>query len=217
MNGLIDRPKYFFFINGILTSTADMTAWNREAERWVDRNCGDAKADSYSYAVGPISRFFTQAKHVRAATQCLVEGVPPGSLVEVVGHSNGAALAVQMLADNPWISIDELHLVAAAVDADFEANGLNAAIDRGQVMRVVVYRSRDDEALRVARDTNWINRLVRGLGYGTLGLEGPRNQSRAARAYTRVEECPGFGHSTYFDAAHFEDMMRRLTHAGDAA
>lgn len=199
---------YYFFIPGINTNTADIDGWHDRAERYCERL--GLRANAYPYHVTALDRWIHQAGHIRNAMRCLREGVMPDERIAVTTHSNGAAIACGMLREYHDWHVSELHLVAGAEFASYEQNGLNAAVDRGQVKAIFLYCSRSDRALKAAKATRKVLRFV-GLGFGSIGLTGPADMSDEADARTRVVWRDGFDHSDYFTPAeNFESTMRLI-------
>jgi hypothetical protein len=178
--------RWYILVNGILTDPGAHDAWTDAGVTWL---------------------------HTRApATEA--------SGVVLVGHSNGAEVICRALREveigtrgssslQGRHPVAEVHLIAPACEADFDRNGLNAALEYGRVGAVHVYMSGQDRALRLAR---WSRRLFGwlGLGYGDLGLRGPVNA--AGRVFAHREAT--FGHSTWFAGAEFERTMQRILAAG---
>jgi pimeloyl-ACP methyl ester carboxylesterase len=202
-------------INGINADPQNHSGWQYLAERWILRRTED-RADTYSYGVRTTTRWLFQKKHVREAARCLIDATNPDTPVVLVGHSNGAAVVCAMLAEIPERRIEEVHLIAGAVDEDYEHNGLNAAVKRGQVGRIVVYCSEVDEALKWAgvsqKVLGWTRNVNRrwgwfpALGYQTLGLRGPKNMSFEAERATLQVWRP-FAHSAWFHVNFFDTLM----------
>ena len=201
--------RYFFFINGIRTDTGDMRAWNRSAERWVDRNCPADKADSYSYFVPAAFRWLKQTSLVIEAAVCLGEGKPQDTDLILVGHSNGADICTRMLREYPTLKAKALHLIAGATDSSYERNGLNTAVARGQVGHVYLWCSEHDEVLKKWAKLSQIAAPL-GLGYGRLGFTGPKDMTPAAHQATTTIWHDGYGHSDYFEWPRFDNTMRTI-------
>jgi predicted alpha/beta hydrolase family esterase len=205
------KRRAYIFVNGIRTSATDIECWHFEAERWVELNMPGAIADTYHYECGALTRWLGQPDRVKTCAALLRKFVRPDIELIAVGHSNGCAVLVDALRQNRDIPLAELHLVAAACDADFKRNGLNYARLTGQVRQVNVYWSRSDKVLQWAR-ASWRLLHWMGLGYGYLGLVGPQHAMPAS------ESCPlnsfemwGFDHSTYWWPQYFERTMRAIT------
>jgi len=204
---------FYLFVNGInAKAEGNITEWQFRAERWVDQQTPD-DADSYAYHVGWWERWLHQKTHIENVAALINERhlYRFTEKLVVVGHSNGCAVvcgALERIA--PGLEVAELHLIAGAVSGDYDANGINAAVRLGKVKRVAWYTSANDEALKVAK---WSKRLLGwlGLGYESGGIDGPSNMTEAAAQRTVEIRDDSMGHSTYFDADHFEKTMRSIT------
>lgn len=199
-------------LNGILTPTADQQNWTNRAEDWIEAH-GCGYADSYRYQCGALSRRIGHGKRVAAVFTKCTHRMIAGQEVNIVAHSHGCQVAVDVLKEYRSIRINELHLIAGACYADFKDNGLNAALARNQVNRVVCYYSGTDAMLKLAKASQ-VFRFM-GLGYGDLGRVGPQNVAEDFKKRVESMDRTGFGHSTYFEGdepgSHFDNLMRLIT------
>lgn len=209
------KPQVFIFINGIMNLPGEALNWNDRAVTWTHVNRSvNAKllmvAEKVEYFCGPIGRAFGQDQRAKKLTRML--GFYLGWDIVLVGHSNGAAVILDALEMAGWPRIEEVHFVSGACEADFDRNGLNDALSRNRIGKVTVYCGGKDGAMRYAR--SWFARL---LGYGTLGLHGPRNVaasiSKAGRVATFLWRS--FGHSTCWNEDHFDATMSYFVKQGD--
>ena len=188
------------FLNGILTLPCDRFAWTDRAERWFSRNTRH-DFDSVEYFQTPLLGRFREAAPLQEAHELLAGyfgswKTPPQ--LHVVAHSRGCELARRLVAAG-W-PIRTLHLFAAAIDADFEKNGLNAALRSHQVGGVHLYTSPVDNVLRYLAGASL------GL-YGRLGFSGPKNIDPSARDRVHVLRRE-LTHSEWFAPLQFESAMR---------
>jgi pimeloyl-ACP methyl ester carboxylesterase len=206
------RRRHYIFVPGILQNPETVDSWADLAIAHVTKATPDT-AVCYEYNAGPITRtwFGGQKRHAK----CVEDLCRRYSYKDVVlvGHSNGCDLITRVLRDNPDVTVDAVHLFAAATDADFVDNGLNRALVSGQIARGLwLYCSPNDRALRIARDTNPLLKWL-GWAYGYLGLVGPVRPSLQALATNRghVKWELEFDHSTWFEANHFDETMGLIT------
>jgi pimeloyl-ACP methyl ester carboxylesterase len=197
----------FHLVNGINTFPGCSTNWNGRGVTWLHVNT-EAKAEKIEYFCGPIGRAFGQKD--RALKLNLTLNFYRDWENHVVGHSNGAAVALAMMRDyRKWPDLEHLHLVCGACEADFEKNGLNHWMREGRVRRVTIYIGGKDWALRLAHSLP-----ARILGYGVMGLHGPLNVADdVAERVGIVRESPWnhFGHSTCWSARCFNTTMETLS------
>jgi pimeloyl-ACP methyl ester carboxylesterase len=136
-----------------------------------------------------------------------------GQNLHLAGHSNGCDILRLLLLHYPEVKVKTLDFIAAAVDPDFEANGLNEVLCRGQVGRMRIWCSNSDEALYIAKNTGGFLRFMGNLigmkwGYGYMGLTGPTKQRDMANVICEPPLWfPGYRHSDYFSDANFESTM----------
>ena len=202
------RTRFYLFINGILTLSNGRDAWPDRAVTWVESHYGQL-AEKFEYFTDALTRRLFQRARVSECARLLAQY--GGQDLILVGHSNGADIVCRLLAAYPEIEIKQIHLLAAAAEADFERNGLNHALLTGRLGTVHLYGSRNDTALKLAQMTEWLRFL--GLGYGALGRTGPRNVDD--RVTHRVKETwrDDFDHGTWFSPAQFAITMDTLVRA----
>jgi hypothetical protein len=185
----------YIYVNGILTFPGDSENWNGKAVTWTHVHT-DNKAEKIEYFVGPIGKVLGQKKrsYKLARTMSFYRGWD----IVLVGHSNGCDVIVDSLNDYPdSYNIKEIHLFAAACEADFEKNGLNKL----GVDKVKVYIGERDSALQFWAST-WIGQW---LGYGVLGKIGPLN----AKMLIEVVRM-NFEHSEWFKGENFDKTMNSI-------
>lgn len=190
----------YIYVNGIMNFPGGSKNWNGRAVTWTHINT-EAKAEKIEYFCGPVGRAFGQKERAEklAATLSFYKGWK----IILIGHSNGTDVILKALAQLEWPRVEALHLVSAACEADFYKNGLNEAMMKGLVGRVYVYLGGKDMALKAAHSI-----FGRLLGYGTLGLTGPKNVSAMVKAAVTVTTWGEYGHSDCFDDKNFDGTMR---------
>lgn len=197
---------YYVFINGICTNPGDVSAWTDAAEVWVETHCMQSHATRLEYAADAIFRRMHQEERVDDL-EAIVRRLA-GRRIILVGHSNGCDIIERFIKRKNYV-IDEIHLIAAASEADFEKNGINNAMKLGFVKSVHVYWSKKDSALQKAK---WSSTLLSwiGLGYGYLGLVGPKKVNALVASRVRHTER-SIDHSEWFSEGRFNETMRSVT------
>lgn len=197
---------YYVFINGILSTPGDVSAWTDRAEAWVETHCMRSHATRLEYATDAIFRRMHQSARVDDL-EAIVKRLA-GQRIVLVGHSNGCDIIERFIKRKNYV-IDEIHLIAAASEADFEKNGMNNALKLGFIKRVHVYWSKKDGALKKAKLSSTLLSWI-GLGYGYLGLVGPKKVDPLVQS--RVDNTErSFDHSEWFSEARFNETMRSVT------
>lgn len=194
--------RAYYFVNGILTLPGQSKNWTGKAVTGVHTRLRDTtiKAEKIEYYTGPISRMFWNK--ARANRLLKVNRYYDSFEKIVVAHSNGADVVLDALRLAPF-KIHTLLLISPAVTSDCgdTGNRLNTLLKEGVVERFHLWIGKKDVPLRMAK--LGIGRL---LGYGALGLIGPKNLQDPPLG--RIE--PEFGHSTWFDKDHLEDTLDRI-------
>lgn len=196
----------YIFVNGIFTvAETSLGKWTEAAAQWIDRNTEDS-AEQFSYWCDVLFRRLLQQKRARELAKILETW--DGRRIVLVGHSNGCDLICRALKLTS-VKVAEVHLFAGAVDSSFTKNGLNEAIRQERVGGLFIYSSASDEALRIAGLSQVFSWL--GLGYGNLGLTGPKDATDLAKEHTKEVRRDSYGHSDWFLAANFDSTMRMIS------
>lgn len=136
--------------------------------------------------------------------------------ISLVGHSNGADIALRMAKRFAAAgqTVDELVLIGAAVESDLVKSGIDGLLNSGRLKRVFAYWNPSDLVTRYLE-------VFRG-GYGAMGgvglMRGDREAGVSVAFDAQVD--PGarvvnrrwddFGHNGYFDAENIERVFRCL-------
>lgn len=198
----------YIFVNGIMNNPGSAEGWTDRAVTWVHTHTPD-RAEKFEYFCTPMFRRFGQRERADNLAKLLRSYY--GQPLTLVGHSNGCDLICRAL-QLGMTTVARVLLFSGACDANFEANGLNEALSRGEVQLVECFRAGKDNAMKFAKVSltclSWC-----GLGYGTLGLTGPLKVDTLVLSPLVVRETvePGFGHSTWFEAGNFAHTMKRVT------
>lgn len=192
----------YIVVNGILTHPSDTQAWTDRAERWYqDRNIICTR---YEYFSGALTRFWGQGRRVNQIKDLLLEIEKP---IVYIGHSNGCELFTRLIKSTK-IEFEAVHLLAAATESDFEDNGYNEAFKECRINKLYLYCSEMDHTLKKGNQmTGWMKFL--GLGYGALGLYGPKNMSAKAALNTVVDWQNEYRHSDWFKPWIFSETMQK--------
>lgn len=215
------KRRVIIYVNGINTIPGHPRNWNSRAvtathlaypglpeaaEFPKPAPANPLFAEKVEYFCGPIARAAGQKGRAERLVELLTEY--HGWEITLVGHSNGAAVVLLALELAGWPAVAAVHLVCGACEADFNRNGLNAALFGRKVQRVFVYIADRDWALRVAH--TWLAHL---LGYGVLGLHGALNIRPDVRQWVGELHWPGYGHSTCWLDRHFQRTMQHFLEA----
>jgi hypothetical protein len=197
----------FLFINGLYCHPEDKLGWQYHACAWIlERKIG--LAAPYCYWATAEFEWVRDREHVEDIVEIIRNAKSRGLRIVVVAHSNGCRLICEALQRIQGLTVDEVHLVAAAAKASFRQNWLNWAVRKKRVRNIVVYASPVDGALKLASVSEklfgWLYWLT-GWGYGDLGREGPRFMSKAAKRITRTI-WRNYGHGDWL-YANFEKTM----------
>lgn len=201
-------PRIYIVVNGILQVAGYDNDWTDRAVRWINTTT-PWKAEKFEYTSGVITgRVLNWYRAIQLRKLCRRYN---GARLYLVGHSNGADIICRAVRQCCGF-VPEIHLIAAAAPTDFgpKGNGLNDALERGRVGKVILYQSRQDGTLAAAKKAAVILRLF-FLSYPWLGLDGPENVRKDLRQRLYIITKDIFGHSTWFEPAQFASTMNLIT------
>lgn len=190
------------FVPGILTFPGDGRNWSGRAVSWTHNHSG-ACAEKVEYFCGPIGRAFGQRERSRKLFHTL-DQYRDNWNITLVGHSNGAAVILDCF-DYPCPQIHSLHLVCGACESSFHANGLNDRLQKDDIGQIAVYVAGKDMMLALAH--SWAGRF---LGYGILGLHGPKHVSPMIADRVRTITWPAFGHSDCWSDDYLDETLENF-------
>lgn len=206
----------FLYVPGILTVPGHADNWTGRAVTATHNRTNPFQkgpcqnfAEKVEYLSSPLTRPLWQRHRANKLARTLSFYSPDEWRRVLVGHSNGCDVILDALAAENWPVISELHLIAGACSADFQATGLLHAQERGDVGRVFCYTGGRDLPLKAAG--SFFGRM---LGFGTLGSDGPSNYKPYV---THRIHQPDFGHSSWFktesngsSVSEFDLLMTRI-------
>lgn len=199
----MNQELLFIFWPGINQFPNDSRLWEAWASYWYTKK-GLKNGFGYYFCTA-IMRRFHQSRRINHFCDVFRELTPGPSVpaVRIACHSNGTDIVLKGLAKMGWPFVDQLHLISGACESDFDKNGLNEALRRGSVGKVVVYIAGQDKALAFA-DT-WLGRMI---GYGNLGKVGPQNADPGfGPDRLNVIRQTMFGHSDWFNDCNWDMTM----------
>ena len=193
----------YYLTNGIRTSTDQAKNWCASA---VTKLVLKGKfAVGYRYHTFALTRRFGLGKHVRAVAADLDKFFFQYFDTHVVGHSNGCEIQRQAMVKK-HCSVSSCHWYGAAVEADFEKNGLNEYLINHPTCKLYIYISDKDFVLkRVAKASRFLT--FGWLGYGSLGATGPTNVSPRVSERVQVIVQKGYKHTTYIKHENIDDRV----------
>lgn len=201
------KKTVYLFVNGIKTRPGASKNWTGravtatheqfQADPWAPA------AEKVEYHTLAITRAMYQKHRARKLIKVLDHYDPFHWHRVIVAHSNGADVALDALRMAPQHRIQRIHLISPAVTWDCDKNGLGSFLRTGQLSQPpALWIAGKDKALRFGG--SWVGRM---LGYGALGLKGPKPGTLPCRSgYCE----PNFGHSEWFDDKNFENTMHRI-------
>lgn len=199
------RATGYVVVRGILGNAERGDEWTDRAEElFLSQNI---HAHIYEYDAGALTRRVFQQSRAKAVATILRDC--SASEIVAVGHSNGADILLRALRLCP-LAVRRLVLIAAACDERFDVNGLNAMLRSGRVESVELWCSRQDQTLATWGERSKLFRFL-GLGYGTLGYDGPQNIAPDVQSRVTVRWFPGFDHSDYVNQSHLANTLGMIT------
>lgn len=192
------------YIPGILTFPGDASNWSGRAVTFTHALTGGERvAEKVEYFTTALLRPFGQQSRANKLARTWGFYNSKWWDVRLVGHSNGCDVICDVIRANPHFRASQIHLVCGACSADLESNGINETLRSSRVQEAFIYVAGRDKALRLAQTP-----IGQFLGYGTLGLKGPKNIDPQVARRVQVIEWPEYGHSDCWSDANFPATMR---------
>ena len=187
-------PRFNYIVPGIMDELEEVRDWDFEAQAWLYRR-GLGLAAGFNYAAGVLGGILSRAKFSGLIAGDLRAADMVFAPLVAAGHSNGCPLLVEAHVNDVAVQTDALALIAPAMDVDCEKNGLNLIAQRGQVKRIVLCVSPEDEILGLP-----------ALSYGRLGKDGPAGACEELKAILGIVD----GHCRHCDwvGANFAATMQ---------
>jgi hypothetical protein len=214
--------RVFIYVNGILNLPGSSEGWTDRAVTWTHLHVPGARAEKCEYFSGVLTRRVRQQRRAEKIARMIryYAGEFGGEAfheIHLVGHSNGCDLICRVLAllwDCPTLPatfhISSVRLISGAVESDFRRNRLNQFLAARFVREVHCLIAEHDLPMSIAAKTYWLLKPF-GLGYGTLGFDGPEHVEPEVHRHVRYQHEMDFGHSTWFEPEHFDQTMKSLT------
>ena len=195
----------FLLINGIRNNPCDMFAWTDRAERILQLEYG-ILSEKLEYKIGAIR----PPSKMRSLSADLVKVVKrynaSGRRPNIMAHSNANVLACRAFAAEPGIKIDTLFMVMPACWSSMKDNGLNHALDRGQVKRIICFGSDNDRVVKWGGRTSFLKPL--GMGYGDASYRGLTDIAQGLERQVRNIRINKWGHSDFGTEANLHRFLR---------
>ncbi len=195
----------FLLLNGILNEPDDMFTWTDRSERLLQLEHGII-SEKIEYHIGVIRRPSRLKKLSSDLAEVINDYNMKGQRANAIAHSNGNVLMCRALRAHPGIKIDTLFMLMPACWASMEENGLNLALKRGQIKRIVCFGSDDDRVVKWGGKTGFLKWM--GLGYGTASHTGLTEIDPEIADRVKQVRKEGWGHSTFGQYDVLEDFIK---------
>ena len=202
-----EQNQVYIFVPGILSRRK--RTWALSAVDWVHQHTPH-KSAAMVYFSGALTRRLGQHRRVRQLLKKIDRYLLKNYRVHLVGHSNGCDIIRRALIEMGPVQLGGVHFIAAATPKDFDQNGLNDALETVGVDCLKLYLDSKDTPLwwgwLTRRGLGWA-----GLGYGSLGRNGPRNVSDHVFHRLTIIDRDGIGHSGWFGGDNFAETLKSIT------
>lgn len=200
-------------VPGINQDVASLSSWpNRSAPFFNARD--DWKTQALMYQTVGVLANLGESERVETLARILTDyGGIAGLGLHGSAHSNGTRVHVSAIQEaGAACHIKTLHLMCGAIDADYQANGLNELLLKGRIDHVYNYRAGKDQAMKL--ENTLVGKALFGLTIPehSLGLIGPLNVNPIIQDQGRVHivEWPEFDHSTCFEDVNLNATLQQL-------
>jgi len=201
--------RIYIYVNGILSYPGCADNWTDRAVTWTHVRT-DHRAEKFEYFTGPLTRRLYQTQRAQKLARMI--SFYQGWEVVLVAHSNGcdvALRAIELL--DGTVQIEQIHMIAAACEADILKNGLEYRLQRKDLKHIYLYIGGKDYAMEIAKISSKFLGCF-GLGYGSMGGLAPEDAREMYGENSTMYQA-SFGHSTWFEDAVFDLTMQQIIHA----
>ncbi len=188
----MNRTAYIF-VPGILNLPSSASAWTDRAVTWIHVRQACEVAEKFEYLALPLSRRLLAERRAQQLA-ALMERYPIDTFsIVLVGHSNGCDVILRALwrAKRP---ANFVHFFAPAIAVNPRQHRLVRQIREGRIGFLHLHLA--------ARDRVLTDSFLGGAKHDAVRAQ------FADEHHTTVRSMPGFGHSTWWSPAHFEQTMR---------
>lgn len=201
------KRKLYIYINGIFNWPGRSNGWTDRAVTWTHTNtdCYAEKLEYYATFINSKKSRRIRADKFSNIIELYKEDVWD---IVIVGHSNGCEVALKMM-DDMKRYVSSVHLISAACERDFGINGLNQKLIDGKIGKIHLYGSSGDLILKIASYSDWCSNIF-SMGYGLLGLKGPKNIDDMIKDRVFDHDDDSMGHSTWVNFKNFENTIKNI-------
>lgn len=219
-------PKHILFTIHGIQRRISLDHWQDRFHKWVHVNVPAFRYIPYRYGfwfgIVPYLATFHQFKTVAFLRRFFIRGFlrklrkvqerNPGAKLHIVAHSFGSWVVHEALYDC-GVPIETLHLVGSVVSSHIERNYLDFLLELGDVKRIYIWSSKDDEVVQ------YVPPPFGHLGYWglidskvTADRDKPRRQPyywlKAFNYPVRFKNNRLGGHSEYFTDKMFSQIIK---------
>lgn len=195
-----------FFVNGVRTWPGRVDNWTGRATTHVLSHPEyGAVAEKVEYFTFAMTRSLLQGRRAGKMIKCMSHFPPDKWDRHVVAHSNGADVAIDAI-QRSGEKIKTLLLFSPAIDWDCLKNGLHDIYSSGLVLYAPhLFIAGKDLPLK------WAGTFFgKMLGYGYLGLKGPKPGTFGYSGGMPITYEADYGHSDWFNSKNFDATMRDI-------
>ena len=142
------NPTIIFYEHGINSVPSSWRDWVNRAIAFTHLNTPH-KAQTLFPSPTALTVFCRESERSKAFGKMLRWYSVNDWNIIIVGHSNGTRVTLEGMRLAGYPRIQALHLVCGACDANFETNGVNAALRKTSLQKVFVYAGGKDWAMKI--------------------------------------------------------------------
>lgn len=184
----------YIFVPGVLSYPGSARAWTDRGVTWIHKRMTCEVAEKFEYLALPVTRNLLAARRAAELAAKIDEYPIESFSLVLAGHSFGCEL-IRLALQQTRRPANYVHLFAPAVPAEPRRHRLKALVAGGKIGFLNLYISGRD-------------RVLTGHFLGGISPEAVRAQFQEER-HTTVRDGK-FGHSSWFDSAHFENSLRSI-------
>jgi pimeloyl-ACP methyl ester carboxylesterase len=202
-------------LHGIFTGGAKVN-WTEDFAAWSIAHMPDhvVWTQNYFRLALPRWNWIPNWFRARKLAKWLGSLMREGYALHVIGHSNGASIALQLLKmlANQGLKVDSALFIGGAISCDIKRSGIQHLIGSGRLGRACAWWSKADRMIGLPGILLWpYGKLgVRGFRQKMVSVDGIKREISVDGEFLKSVVHAGFSHSGYFEGARVAVTFQKM-------